>query len=83
MSVIGVNKLTLALEHEPALLDAYRSDPDATLDKYRLSSDERDAIRRLDADNLLQRGVNPIVIRNLLVLLGIPHGEMYTHGEAS
>lgn len=77
MSVLAINKFTLALEHDPAVMDSYRADPEATLDRYRLSDEERDEIRRLDASALLARGVNPIVIRNLLVILGIPHSEMY------
>lgn len=83
MSVIAVNKFTLALEHDPGKIEAYRADPEAVLDQYRLSSQERDEIRRLDARALLARGINPIVIRNLLVILGIPHGEMYRHDQHS
>lgn len=82
MSVLGVNKFTLDLEHRPGLLDAYRADPAAVLDGYRLSEQERAAIQRLDADYFLASGVNPIVIRNLLVILGIPHKDMYTHDKA-
>ncbi|SDY78830.1 hypothetical protein [Herbiconiux ginsengi] len=82
MSVIAVNKFTLDLEHKPGVLEAYRADPAAVLDGYRLSDAERDAIARLDADWFLTAGVNPIVIRNLLVILGIPHNQMYTHDQS-
>ena len=79
MSVLAINKFTLALEHEGGLIEDYRAHPDEVLGRYRLTEAERDEIRRLDAQALLDRGVNPIVIRNLLVILGIKHGEMYCH----
>ena len=79
MSILGINKFTLDLEHAAGVLDAYRTNPATVLDGYRLSPEERAAIERLDADYFLAAGVNPIVIRNLLVILGIPHKEMYTH----
>jgi hypothetical protein len=80
MSILAVNKFTLALEHEGGLIEDYRAHPDEVLGRYRLTQGEREEIRRLDAQALLDRGVNPIVIRNLLVILGIKHGEMYRHG---
>lgn len=83
MSVLGVNNFTLALEHEPGVLEEYRTAPSEVLSRYRLSDLERESIATLDAGALLEHGVNPIVIRNLLVILGVPHGKMYTHGEAS
>lgn len=82
MSVLAINQFTRDLEHEPTTIDAYRADPSAVLAGYRLTDDERIAILALDAAELLDRGVNPIVIRNLLVILGIKHGEMYTHHDA-
>ena len=82
MSILAVNKFTLDLEHAAGTLDAYRVDPTGVLDRYRLTAEERSAIERLDADFFLEEGVNPIVIRNLLVILGIPHKAMYTHLQA-
>jgi hypothetical protein len=79
MSILAVNRIALDLEHRMGLIDEYRSDPQSVLDRYRLSSEEREAVVRLDAQYLLDAGVNPIVIRNLLVILGIPHSDMYTH----
>lgn len=81
MSVLGLNKFTLDLEHTAGVLDDYRSEPDSVLARYRLSEEEKEGIRNLDADYLLTTGVNPIVLRNLLVILGVPHKEMYTHNK--
>jgi len=79
MSILAVNKFTVDLEHSQGLIDEYRADAAAVLARYKLTDDEKAAIGRLDADYFLTAGVNPIVIRNLLVILGIPHKAMYTH----
>ena len=77
MSVLGLTKLAWDLEHETGLLERYRRDPDPVLDAYQLTEAERAAVRALDPHPLLAVGLNPVVLRNLFVILGVAHGEIY------
>jgi hypothetical protein len=81
MSVLGLTKLAWALEHEDGLLDRYRREPATVLDGFSLDDAERTSVLDLDASDLRERGMNPVALRNLLVLLGVPHGRMYTHAQ--
>ncbi|WP_129667077.1 hypothetical protein [Phytoactinopolyspora endophytica] len=77
MNHLMLTKLAWALEHEDGLLDAYRHDPGAVLDRFKLSARHRQAVLDHDAETLLADGLNPVVLRNLLVMLGVPHAELY------
>lgn len=77
MSLLNLNKLAWDLEHEDGLLDAYRRDPEAVLETYRLGPRHKSAVAERDAATLLADGLNPVVLRNLLVLLGVPHAKLY------
>jgi hypothetical protein len=79
MSILGIHQFTRDIERDASTRTAYLADPAATLSRYRLDDGEKQSIRALDAADLLQRGVNAIVIRNMLVTLGITHQDMYTH----
>ncbi|MDQ6522196.1 hypothetical protein RB608_01225 [Nocardioides sp. LHD-245] len=81
MSVLGLTKLARSLEHEDGLLERFRSDPAAVMDRFPLDDAERASVLELDASDLRERGMNPVALRNLLVLLGVPHGRMYTHAQ--
>lgn len=81
MSILGLTKLTWDLEHQPGLLDRYRQDSESVLSGYQLTDAERAAVRELNAHALLDVGLNPVVLRNLFVTLGVPHGQMYAAGE--
>lgn len=77
MSAYHLTKLAWDLEHADGLLARFQQDPDAVLDRYRLTDAERQAIADRDARWLLTTGINPVALRNLMVLLGVPHGRMY------
>ncbi len=77
MSVLGLTKLAWDLEHETGLLERYRRDPEPVLDAYQLTEAERAAVRAFDPHPLLAVGLNPVVLRNLFVILGVAHGEIY------
>ncbi|MCR1782701.1 hypothetical protein KVF89_09170 [Nocardioides carbamazepini] len=81
MSVLGLTKLARALEHEDGLLERFRSEPGAVMDRFVLDDAERASVLALDANDLRERGMNPVALRNLLVLLGVPHGQMYVHTQ--
>lgn len=75
--VLGLTKLAWDLEHVPGLLARYRQDAAAVLDGYLLSGPQRAAVLELDPWPLLEDGLNPVVLRNLFVTLGIRHGAIY------
>ena len=82
MSVLGLTKLSRELEHQDGLLERFRTDPADVMDAFDLTVNERSWVLDLDAESLLDHGMNAVALRNLLVLLGIPHGQMYTHQES-
>ncbi|SOD99409.1 hypothetical protein [Blastococcus haudaquaticus] len=77
MNLLALTKLAWDLEHEPGLLDRYRADAGPVLAGYRLDDAARQAVLDRDAHALLAGGLNPVALRNLLVLLGIPHADLY------
>ncbi len=79
MTVLAITKLVRSLERTEGFRDRLRADPEAVLADYALSPEERDAVLRLDAATLVELGVNPLVMRNLLFLVGVPNAELYTH----
>ena len=79
MSTLGLNKLAWDLEHVAGLGQDYDADPESVLNRYDIDPREVRAVVDLDATTLLRYGMNPVALRNLLVLLGIPHAQLYTH----
>lgn len=77
MSVLGVSRLARDLEQVSGALARFEADPDGVLTGYPLEESERAAILSLDATSLLEAGVNPIVIRNLFVVRGVKHADLY------
>lgn len=77
MSLVEVNRLAWDLEHVPGLLERARADLDSVLGGYDLDSAEIRAVRDRDSWWLLDRGMNPVALRNLMVVLGVAHGDMY------
>ncbi|MEU0690554.1 hypothetical protein [Streptomyces uncialis] len=77
MSVVGLNRLARELEHTPGLLERFREAPQPVLRAYALSEDEKRAVCNTDATWLLAHGMNPVALRNLMVVLGIAHQAMY------
>jgi hypothetical protein len=80
VSVVGVQQLAWDLEHRDGLLARWQEEADAVLRQYPISESEARAIRRHDAMWLLRAGVNPVALRNLLVIQGIAHKDMYRVG---
>ena len=82
MSVFGLTKLSRALEHRDGLVERFRAAPVEVMAEFDLSAQESDWVLDLDTRALLDLGMNPVALRNLLVLLGVPHGQMYTHQQS-
>jgi hypothetical protein len=83
VSIVGLNRLARDLEHTPGLLGDFRSAPDAVLARYPLTAEERQAVTGRDAAWLLAHGMNPVALRNLMVVLGVPHGDMYSSTDGT
>ncbi|WP_283134548.1 hypothetical protein [Rhizohabitans arisaemae] len=81
MSIVGLNRLARELEHTPGLRERYESEPGEVLGRFPLDPEERDAVRRRDAAWLLAAGMNPVALRNLMVVLGVAHQDMYRSRE--
>lgn len=79
MSLVQLSRLIKDVEHREGVLDELRANPTAVLDRYTLSDDERAAVLDLDAQRLVDLGVNPLLMRTLLVLNGVGNPEIYDH----
>ncbi|MFC5750182.1 hypothetical protein [Actinomadura rugatobispora] len=83
MSIVGLNHLARDLEHDPDVLRSFRAAPEPVLAGYRLTGEERRAVAAKDATWLLAHGMNPVALRNLMVVLGVAHQDMYAAAEGS
>ncbi|MGP4022558.1 hypothetical protein [Actinomadura sp. 3N407] len=82
MSIVGLNRLARDLEHTPGLLGRFDADPEEVMSAYPLTAPERRAVAGRDSDRLLAHGMNPVALRNLMVVLGVAHQDMYTRDLA-
>jgi hypothetical protein len=79
VSLVGVNKLVRSVERRSEAVDLLRSEPESLLARYELSAAERDAVLDLDAATLVELGVNPLLMRTLLVAAGVPNSDLFHH----
>lgn len=79
MSLVHLSRLIREVEHGDGVLDRLREDPEAVLAEYDLTSEEADAVLDLDAQRLVDLGVNPLLMRTLLVLNGVGNPDLYSH----
>lgn len=79
MSVVGMCRLVRDLERQEGLVAETLARPSAVLARYPLTEDERAAVLDLDAERLVTLGLNPLPMRNLVTLLGVPNPDIYTH----
>ena len=79
MSVVGMCRLVRDLERVDGLATELRTNPGPVLVRYPLTEAERDAVLDLDAQRLVDLGLNPLPMRNLLVLAGVPNPDIYSH----
>jgi hypothetical protein len=74
-----VHQLVRDLERRDGAVARLMENPETVLSEYRLSDTERDAVLDLDAAALVELGVNPLVMRTLLVLVGVGNPDIYSH----
>jgi hypothetical protein len=73
----AVHKLLWDVRREPALADRFRADPDALLDDYGLTGEDRAAMRSLDVKRLYEAGANPYLLYFCALQLGMARNEYY------
>jgi hypothetical protein len=73
----AVQKLLWDVRREPAVADRFRAEPDALLDDYGLTGEERDAMRSLDLKRLYDAGANPYLLYFCALQLGVARYEYY------
>lgn len=71
MSLYQVQKFLYELNRDEAAQAAYRADPDAALDRYELTDEERTALAEGDIGLLYVLGVNGQILMHYAAYLGI------------
>ena len=71
INVFRVNHFVYDMRN-PEVMDAFKKDPEAEMDRYFLSEEDRAPIRSKNMQPLLDIGVNPNVLRSICQALGIP-----------
>jgi Aromatic-ring-opening dioxygenase LigAB, LigA subunit len=79
MSLVQLSRLIRTVAHEDGVLARLRTEPDAVLAEYDLTPDEEAAVLDLDGQRLIDLGVNPLLMRTLLVLNGVGNPDLYSH----
>lgn len=75
MSVYQVGKLVFDLNRQPALVEQFQKEPEPFLERYRLSDEEKKAIRDKDLRFLYELGLNPYLVMGMARLLKIENRD--------
>lgn len=65
MSVYQVNKLLYLTDNDPAFRKRMKQEPEAVLDEFKLTSEERDALTSGSVGKLYQMGVHTFLLNHL------------------
>ena len=75
MSLYALQKLIYELNRDPAVQDAFASDREQVLVRYRLTEEEAEAIRRDDVGMLYILGVNGQILMHFAAWRGLSWDE--------
>jgi hypothetical protein len=75
MSLYALQKLLYELNRDPAVQDAFTTDREAVLSRYRLDGEEADAMRRDDIGKLYILGVNGQILMHFAAWRGLSWDE--------
>lgn len=91
MSAYQVGKLVFELNRQPQLVEQFQKEPEPFMERYRLSEEEKKAIRNRDIRFFYDLGVNPYLAMGMARLLKLdqedyrsaiadakPHPELQT-----
>ncbi len=76
MSHVEVGQLVFDSRHDPGLEEAWRADPDAVMERYGFTDEEREAIRAKNIQFFYELGVNPYLIGRVGQLMGLGQTEV-------
>jgi hypothetical protein len=79
MSRVQLSRLIKDVQRQEVLREQLQTDPESVVQRYDLTPQEREAFLNLDAQQLIDLGVNPLLMRTLLVINGVGNADLYTH----
>jgi hypothetical protein len=71
MSHYNIGKLVFDTRHNESLNEEWKTDPEAVMEKYGFTEEEKDAMRRKDIVYFYELGVNPYSIGRVAGLMGM------------
>ena len=75
MSLYQMQKVLYELNRDPALQEAFKADRSAVLARYKLTDEEREALRRGDVGLVYVLGANGQLLMHFAALLGMAWPE--------
>lgn len=79
MSLVALGHLAHDLDRRPTAKQELVADPAGFLAGYDLTDAERDAVLDLDAQALVDLGLNPMLMWNILAAVGVGPRDLYSH----
>ena len=75
MSAYQVGKLVFDLNRQPQLVKDFQREPELFFERYRLTDEEKRAIRNKDVRFLYELGVNPYSVMGMARILDMPQKD--------
>lgn len=79
MSLVALGHLAHDLDRQPSAKQELLTDPVAFLAGYDLTDAERQGVLDLDAQALVDLGLNPMLMWNILAAAGVGPRDLYSH----
>ncbi|UDY23398.1 hypothetical protein [Nocardioides sp. Kera G14] len=79
MSLVALGHLAHDLDRQPDAPQQLATDPVGFLAGYDLTETERSAVLDLDAQRLVDLGLNPMLMWNILGAAGVGPRDLYSH----
>lgn len=73
----ALERFLFEFDKRPELVDAFRLDPQKSLEGQGLSTEEQEALEKQDVATLYQWGVHPLLIRNFAGTIGVRYVPAY------
>ena len=76
MGAYEVGKLFFDMKHDRRLAEEFRSNPDAVMERYGFTGEEKQAIRKKDVKFIYRLGVNPYLVLGWSGPLALDRSEL-------
>lgn len=85
MTMYDLQRLLWDIRKKPTLAVRFRENPQAVLNEYGISDQERTAMTALDFKTLYERGANPYLLYFCALQIGVDRADYYARirGEVS